>query len=92
METFSPKGVESYIEEGYVKKEEVSEWKEYIEYWKVRNLENAVRNQLTDEEKRLALAQNTYMEVMPGEYTSSDKNNYRLQGNISSRRNKFIFI
>lgn len=78
LETLSTKGVESYIKEGYVKKEEEKEWAEYLEYWKGRNLENMVLSQLTEEEKMLAQAQNTYMEVLPGEYTSRTQPDHDL--------------
>ncbi len=96
LETFSPKGVEKYIEEGYVKKEEVTEWKELLDYWKVRNLENAVLSQLSEEEKRLAQAQNTYMEVLPGEYTSRTQPDhdlyldYGLNGILETLNQKLI--
>jgi formate C-acetyltransferase len=92
LETFSPRGVENYIEEGYVKKEEVSEWRGYLDYWKVKNLENAVLSQLTDEEKTLAQARNTYIEVLPGEYTSRTQPdhdlylNYGLKGILETLR------
>jgi len=78
LDTFSPRGVERYIEEGYVKKEEEAEWREYLDYWKDRNLENAVLKQLTDEEKTLAQANNTYIEVLPGEYTSRTQPDHDL--------------
>ena len=96
LETFSPRGVENYIKEGYVKKEEVSEWREYLDYWKVRNLENAVLSQLSDEEKTLAQARNTYIEVLPGEYTSRTQPdhdlylNYGLKGILEILKEKLI--
>lgn len=96
LETFATKGIENYIEGGYIKKEEESEWREYLEYWKGRNLENAVLPQLTDEEKMLAQAQNTYIEVLPGEYTSRTQPdhdlylNYGLRGIIEILKGKLM--
>ncbi len=78
LETFSPKGIENYIKGGYINKEEEREWREYLDYWKKRNLENAVLSQLSDEEKALAQAQNTYIEVLPGEYTSRTQPDHDL--------------
>ena len=98
LETFSTKGVESYIEGGYIKKEEENEWKEYLEYWKGKNLENAVLSHLTEEEKLLAQAQNTYIEVLPGEYTSRTQPdhdlylNYGLKGILKILKKKLIHL
>ncbi len=78
LDTFDPKGIEAYVDEGYVKKEEADEWRELIAYWKPRNLQIAVLQALTEEEKILALAKNTYMEVMPGEYTSRTQPDHDL--------------
>ena len=78
LETFDPKGIEAYVKEGYVKKEEADEWLDLIAYWKPRNLQLAVLQALTEEEKALALAKNTYMEVMPGEYTSRTQPDHDL--------------
>ena len=78
LDTFSTKGVESYVKEGFVKKDEVQEWKELIAYWKNRNLQNTVLNALTEEEKILATAKNTYIEVLPGEYTSRTQPDHDL--------------
>jgi benzylsuccinate synthase len=78
LEAFSTKGIESYINEGYIKKEEEKEWRDYLDYWKDKNVENTVLFHLTEEEKALAQAQNTYMEVLPGEYTSRTQPDHDL--------------
>jgi pyruvate formate-lyase/glycerol dehydratase family glycyl radical enzyme len=78
LEAMSTKGVENYIEGGYVKKEEEKEWREYLDYWKDKNVENTVLCHLTEEEKALAQAQNTYIEVLPGEYTSRTQPDHDL--------------
>ncbi len=94
LEVFSSKMVEDYIKAGFVKKEDEKEWREYVDYWKGKNLENSVLFRLTDEEKMLAQAQNTYMEVLPGEYTSRTQPdhdlylNYGLKGIIEMLREK----
>lgn len=78
LEAMSTKGVENYIEGGYVKKEEEKEWRGYLDYWKDKNVENTVLFHLTEEEKALAQAVNTYIEVLPGEYTSRTQPDHDL--------------
>ncbi len=78
LEAMSTKGVENYIEGGYIKKEEEKEWREYLDYWKDKNVEKIVLCHLTEEEKALAQAQNTYIEVLPGEYTSRTQPDHDL--------------
>lgn len=78
LETMSAKGVESYIDGGFVKKEEEKEWREYLEYWRYKTVEAAVLPHITEEELMIAQAQNTYMEVLPGEYTSRTQPDHNL--------------
>jgi len=70
IESVNPKVIEGFIENKKVKEEEIDEWKEYIEYWRHRNVATTVEPLLTEEEMTLASSANTYMEVLPGEYTS----------------------
>jgi benzylsuccinate synthase len=78
LETMSAKGVESYIDGGFVKKEEEKEWREYLEYWRYKTVEAAVLPHITEEELLIAQAQNTYMEALPGEYTSRTQPDHNL--------------
>jgi len=70
IESVNPKVIEGFIENKKVKEDEVEEWKQYIEYWRHRNVATTVEPLLTEEELKLASSANTYMEVLPGEYTS----------------------
>jgi len=42
IESVNPKVIEGFIENKKVKEEEVEEWKEYIEYWRHRNVATTV--------------------------------------------------
>jgi len=70
IESVNPKVIEGFIENKKVKEEEVEEYKEYVEYWRQWNVASVVEQLLTEEEMTLASSENTYMEVLPGEYTS----------------------
>lgn len=65
---FDTKIAESYIQEGYVKPNEVDEWKEHLEYWKTRNLKALMTGYLGEELKQAKTWR--YMEVLPTEYSS----------------------
>lgn len=70
IESVIPEVIEGFINNNRVKEEEIEEWKEYVEYWRHRNVATTVKGLLTEEELKLASSENTYMEVLPGEYTS----------------------
>jgi len=70
IESVNPKVIEGFIENKKVKEDEVDEWKEHIEYWRHKNVATTVEALCTEEEMKLASSANTYMEVLPGEYTS----------------------
>ncbi len=70
VEAADLKTIEEYIKAGYIKKEEVNEWRQYQEYWSKRNLSTAIRNFLTEEEDKVSASNQRYMEVRPTQHTS----------------------
>jgi len=71
IESVNPKLIEAFIKNKLVKSDEEEEWKRYIEYWRKKTVTEIVESQFTEEELNLACnAETTYMEVLPGEYTS----------------------
>jgi len=70
VEAADPKIIEEYIKAGYVREEDVDEWREYQEYWSKRNLNAVISNFLTEEEERVSSANQHYMECRPTRHTS----------------------
>ena len=70
VEAADLKILDQYIEAGYIREEDVDEWREYREYWKKRNLDTAMRNFLTNEENELSAPNQRYMECRPTHHTS----------------------
>jgi benzylsuccinate synthase len=70
VEASDLKIVEEYIKAGYIKEEDVEEWRQYREYWSKRNLNTAINNFLTEEENKVSAPNQRYMEVRPTHHTS----------------------
>jgi len=70
IESIDQSVIENYIEAGYCKKDEISEWHELIDYWEPRCLPSIMKNYVSESDWIVAAARNRYMEVLPGEYTS----------------------
>ncbi len=83
VEAADLKILDQYIEAGYIREEDVDEWREYKEYWSKRNLDTAISNFLTAEEDGISAANQKYMEVRPTHHTSRtvpDNDLYLEQG------------
>jgi len=83
IEVMDSKIIDEYIDAGYVKKEEIEEWREYQEYWRTRNLGAYIDPYLTDEEKFICERNQRFTEVLPTRYTSRtlpDHDTYLEQG------------
>ena len=78
IEVTDPKTIDQYIEAGYVKKDQIDEWHEYQKFWNEHGINKLLLNRLTDEEKKLAQAKHTYMEVLPTHYTSRAQPEHEL--------------
>lgn len=76
IEATDPNLIRKLIADGTVKSEDVEEWNEILEYWEKHGLHNMLTHRLTEEERRLAQAEHTYMEVLPTEYTSRAQPEY----------------
>jgi pyruvate-formate lyase len=70
VEAADLKILDEYIEAGYIKKEDVPEWKEYQAYWSKRNLGTAMKTFLTEEEDWVSSQGHKYMECRPTHHTS----------------------
>jgi len=70
VEASDLKILDQYIEAGYIREEDVDEWREYQEYWSKRNLNTAIDNLLTEEERIVSAPNQRYMEVRPTHHTS----------------------
>ena len=84
----SGKGLQEYIKEGFVKKDEVAEWREYQEYWHNRGLNKMLNSRLTEKEKKLAWADFAFMEVLPTQYTTraqAEQDMYLSNGALNGR-------
>ena len=62
--------LDQYIEVGYIREEDVAEWREYQEYWRKRNLNTAISNFLSEEEDKISAPNQRYMECRPTHHTS----------------------
>lgn len=62
--------LDQYIKAGYIKEEEVAEWREYQEYWSKHNLDTMMKNFLTEEEDAVSGVHQHYMECRPTQHTS----------------------
>lgn len=78
IEATSPTMIRQMMKDGYTKPEENQDWEEILQYWDKRGLNHLVLSRLTDEEKKLAHAENGYMEVLPTQYTSRAQAEYDL--------------
>lgn len=78
IEATSPAMVRQMIKDGYTNPEDNQEWEEILNYWDKRGLNHLVRSMLTEEELKLAQAENAYMEVLPTQYTSRAQAEYDL--------------
>jgi len=89
IEAMDPtKGVDQYIEAGYVKKDQVEEWREYQDFWTKHGIYKLLISRLTDKERKLAQADHTFMEVLPTQYTSRaqpDHDLYLESGGLNGR-------
>ena len=89
IEAMDPgKGIDQYIEAGYVKKDQVEEWREYQEFWAKHGIYNLLMSRLTDKDKKLAQADHTFMEVLPTQYTSRaqpEHDLYLANGGLNGR-------
>ena len=82
------KGINEYIDLGYVKKDQINEWREYQEFWNKHGTYKLLMDRLTDKEKELAQADHTFMEVLPTQYTSRaqpDHDLYLESGGLNGR-------
>ncbi|MFC1916142.1 pyruvate formate lyase family protein [Chloroflexota bacterium] len=70
VEVADLKIVDQYIKAGYIREEDISEWQEYAEYWRNRNLDTMINSSLTEEEQRISAPNQRYMEVRPSHHTS----------------------
>ncbi|MCL5072693.1 MAG: hypothetical protein M1308_17640, partial [Actinobacteria bacterium] len=84
VEHFAPKIIEGYINQGFVRPNEVDELCGYLEYWKTRNLQSMLDNYyFTDEEKKLINAGHRYLEASSAEnstFTQPDHDMYLDKG------------
>ncbi len=62
--------LDQYITAGYIKAEDVDEWRKYAAYWEKRNLNTAISNYLTEEENKISAPNQRYMECRPTHHTS----------------------
>ncbi|MFH0957983.1 MAG: pyruvate formate lyase family protein, partial [Pseudomonadota bacterium] len=84
----SGKGVEEYIRKGYVKKDEIDEWRGYQKFWQDEGLSKMLLSRLTEKEKKLAWADFAFMEVLPTQYTSraqAEQDLYLSKGGLNGR-------
>lgn len=70
IEVADPEIINEYIKAGYVKEEEIDEWREYQKYWSTRNLSSMMRGLLTEEEWEISSTDQKYMECRPTRHTS----------------------
>jgi benzylsuccinate synthase len=62
--------LDQYISAGYIRAEDVDEWRKYAAYWEKRNLNTAIGNFLTEEENKISAPNQRYMECRPTHHTS----------------------
>ena len=70
VEAADPVIIDEYIKAGYVREEDVDEWREYQEYWSRRNLNAMISSFLTEDEKKVSSTSQKYMECRPTRHTS----------------------
>lgn len=76
IEAISPKLVRRLMADGLVRPEDAREWNEILEFWEKHGLHHMLLCRLTEEERKLAEAEHTYMEVLPTEYSSRAQPEY----------------
>lgn len=70
VEASDLKIIDQYIEAGYIRDEDVEEWRQYRTYWGKRNLNTSINSFLTEEENKISAPNQRYMEVRPTHHTS----------------------
>ena len=70
IEMMDSKIIDDYIKVGFVKKEQIPEWRQYQEYWSKRSLGAYIIPYLTEEELRVNAEDQRYTETLPTRYTS----------------------
>ena len=65
LEQINLAAIDRYIKNGFIKEDEIEEFKEYKEYWSTRNLRSYMFNLLSEEEKMLVEAGHRYIEGNP---------------------------
>ncbi|MBA7502804.1 Benzylsuccinate synthase alpha subunit [subsurface metagenome] len=70
VEAADPEILNEYIKAGYIREDDVDEWRQYQEYWSKRNLNVMINSLLTEEERRVSSTTNRYMECRPTRHTS----------------------
>lgn len=64
IEVMDTEHLESYIAGGFVKEEEIDEWRRYMEYWRQRSVGALQKSCFTDKERKMAYAGHRYFEVL----------------------------
>ncbi len=64
IEVMDSEHLENYVGGGFVKKEEIDEWREYKEYWSQRSVGALQKSCFTEKEKKMAYAGHRYFEVL----------------------------
>ncbi|MFC2002202.1 pyruvate formate lyase family protein, partial [Chloroflexota bacterium] len=64
IEVMDAEHLESYISGGFVKEEEVDEWRQYTEYWRKRSVGALQKSCFTEKERKMAYAGHRYFEVL----------------------------
>jgi pyruvate-formate lyase len=70
IEMMDSKIIDDYIKAGYVKADEINEWRQHQEYWNKRSLGALIEPYLTEEDMKLCAPDQRYTEVLPTRYTS----------------------
>ena len=69
IEISDPAIIDEYITDGVIK-DDLDEWHDYQSYWDTRNLNNMIKNFLSEEEWDISSTDQKYMECRPTRHTS----------------------